>query len=161
GLRRHADVPGRNLSALEYQQGRDGGDAVVGGQFLVGVHVYLADLEVAGQGLDDRLHGPARRAPGGQKSDQHRLAGLQDFLLPYQLAQDSRFRTHFVQFNKMHVTAYTAGPDWERRVRLLRVEWEGVVAQRLVGTDGSEHRFSLFERSADAPGRFPREQLWL
>src|SRR5205823_2041698 len=90
GLRRHADVPGRNLPVLVDQEGLYRGYVVVGGEYLVGVHVHLADLELPGQGLDGRVHRPARRAPRSPKIDQHRLAGLEDFLLPVELVQQHR-----------------------------------------------------------------------
>src|SRR5665213_3006139 len=80
-LRDEADDAVDGLAALEEDEARDPGDAVLPGDrgVLVGVHLHEADpvAELTGDLLDDGREHAARAAPGGPKIDQDGLVGAQ------------------------------------------------------------------------------------
>jgi hypothetical protein len=84
-LRHGADDLFLNLAVLDDQQIGNSSDAVTRRRFGIVVDVYFDHLEPAGilarQLVDERSDGPAGRAPRRPEIDQHRLVGLQDFLV--------------------------------------------------------------------------------
>ena len=70
---------GRAVAEEDERRHRE--DAVARRRDLVGVDVDLHDAQVVARGVQrvqDRLHGPARRAPGGGEVDQDGAVGLED-----------------------------------------------------------------------------------
>src|SRR5437899_11084206 len=80
-------MPGRDSALLEDQQRGDRFNAIMPGQFLVGIDIDLGDLVILGQAFDNRLHGPAGRAPRGPEVDEDRLVGLEHFFFPVEFLQ--------------------------------------------------------------------------
>ena len=107
-FRGHALVTGDDLPVLEDEQGGDRGNAAVGGEFLVRVHVDLAHLEVPGQRLDGRVHGPA--GPHHEAQNRPDRLGADDFL-PLEFVQEDRLAPWFGRGRRL-LSFYAGAGHW-------------------------------------------------
>src|SRR5262249_25733178 len=107
------------------------------------------DFEVLGQRIDDRVHGPAGRAPVGPEVHEHRLGGLQDFLLPVELVQEHG-RSRQGRFGPP--ANLLRGPRPARKNRLTRFA-PGIRVMIAPGADGRHQRPTGLTTMRDWLGR--------
>ena len=103
-----ADGLFHDLAVLDEQEGRDGTDTELGGEILLLIHVYFADLDLAGvfasEFVKHGANGLAGSAPFGPKVHEHGRGGLQRFRFKILGGQINNQRgCHTVSFGKYRV----------------------------------------------------------